>query len=213
MKNVTMRALLLLFVFAGCARQFRPTLMPKDTIGPKDYAPILDLWTRRDEAFQLLDHRITVKATMITPMLRQAYAARFPEVYGYGGTVTRTEMKDVGGATEDTLNFFVAVYTPEFRWNDLHKPDSIWHVSLSRVNEQSDKAEVTVDARTIEKVKIDENMVTIYPYIDHFDSGYIVRFPLATLEGETMIKEGKNRLRVRVASSFAAASMQWDIEP
>jgi hypothetical protein len=209
------RAIVLAAILAlgGCARQFRPTLLPTETIGPRDYGSILDLWTRQDEAFALFEHKITVKATMITPMLRKAYGARFPEVYGYGGIVTRTEMKDAGTGTEDTLNFFVAIYTPEFRWNDLNKPDSIWHVSLQRIGDQGDATELAVDARTIEKVKLDENLLTIYPYLDRFDSGYIVRFPLATLDGRTVIKDGKNRLRLRVASSFAAASLQWDIEP
>jgi hypothetical protein len=207
------RTAVLLLALSSCARQFQPTLSPKEPIGPRDYAPILDLWTRTDQAFSGFDHRITVKATMITPMLRKAYGARFPEVYGYGGRVTRTEMKDAGTGTEDTLNFFVAVYTPQFRWNDLHKPDSIWHVSLQRLTGTSTEPEVTVDARAIEKVKIDENLLTIYPFLDVFDSGYIVRFPLTSIDGKQLIKDGKNRLRMRVASSFASASMTWELLP
>lgn len=207
-----MRALIFTFVLAGCARELKPTLVPTVTIEPRDYSTVLDLWTRTDQAFTALDHRITVKATMITPMLRKAYSVRFPEVYGYGGKVTRDEMKDGGVGTEDTLNFFVAAYTPEFKWNDLHKPDSIWHVSLQRIVDK-DTAALTVDAQSIEKVKIDENLRTIYPYLDHFDSGYIVRFPLTAGDGQLVLQDGVNKVRMRIASSFAAASMVWAIEP
>ncbi len=207
-----MRGLLMALLLTGCARELKPTLVPTEPIEPRDYATVLDLWTRTDQAISALDHRITVKATMITPMLRKAYGVRFPEVYGYGGKVTREEMKDGGVGTEDTLNFFVACYTPEFKWNDLHKPDSIWHVSLQRIVDK-DTTELTVDAQSIEKVKIDENLRTIYPYLNHFDSGYIVRFPLTTGDGKLVLQEGTNKLRMRVASSFAAASLDWAIEP
>ncbi|MCC6811180.1 MAG: hypothetical protein IT381_27365 [Deltaproteobacteria bacterium] len=212
MTRAPLCALLLLTLAPACARNFKPTLTPKDTIGPRDYGTILDLWTRTDQAFLAFEHKITVKATMITPMLRLAYAARFPEVYGYGGQVTRSEMKDAG-TPEETLNFFVACYTAQFKWNDLHKTDSIWHVSIQRLQDGSKDAEITIDARAIEKVKIDENMLTIYPYLTPFDSGYIVRFPLSTLDGAMLIKDGRNRLRMRIASSFAEAAMQWELEP
>jgi len=196
----------LLLCLAACAREFRPTLTPPSDIQPGDYASILDLWTRSDEAFNGVEHKLTAKATLITPMMRIAFQKRFPEVYGYGGQVTRQELRDTPAVQDGMLTFFVAIYAPNFRWIDLEKPDSIWHVTLQRAKSEKAAPDLEVDAKKIEKVKRDENLNTIFPYLGAFDTVYIVRFP-------AQLVDGKSFLRVRIASSFAESVMAWRVEP
>jgi hypothetical protein len=201
---------------AACEPPQRPSLRPTGTVTAKDYDHVLGDWTRRDSVYALFEHKMNVTATFITPPLRRAFQARFPEIYGYGGSVTRKELVDLSQKTEETLNFFVAIYTPEDKWNDLNKPDSIWHVTLQPVLSIDAPDETTtsrIDALAIERVKIDENLRTVYPYLTSFDQAYIVRFPAATKDTQLLVGDKEVVLRMRIASSFGAARLNWDVLP
>jgi len=206
----------LLLTLAACAPPQRPSLRVTGTVSAKDYERTLDDWSRNDSVYALFEHKMRVTATFITPPLRRAFQARFPEIYGYGGSVTRKELVDLSQKAEETLNFFVAVYTPEDKWNDLHKSDSIWHVTLQRVPsvDAPDEAETPrIDALAIERVKIDENLRTVYPFLTSFDQAYIVRFPAMTKDDQRVVGDKETVLRMRIASSFGAARMNWDVVP
>lgn len=211
-----MRGLCLMLLLTACAAPQRPSLRVTGGVSAQDYPRILDDWTRNDSVYAIFEHKMRVSATFITPPLRRAFQARFPEIYGYGGSVTRKELVDLSQKTEETLNFFVAVYTPEDKWNDLHKSDSIWHVTLQRiaaVNAPDETTDPRIDAISIERVKIDENLRTVYPYLTSFDQAYIVRFPAASKDDQRLVGEKETVLRMRIASSFGAARMNWDVVP
>ena len=183
----------------------------------QDYDHVLGDWTRFDSVYRLFEHKMNVTATFITPPLRRAFQARFPEIYGYGGSVTRKELVDLSQKTEETLNFFVAVYTAEDKWNDLQKDRFDLARDLLQTVPAIDAPDETtsprIDAIAIEKVKIDENLRTVYPYITTFDQAYIVRFPAASKDDQRMVGEKETVLRMRIASSFGAARLNWDVLP
>jgi hypothetical protein len=204
---------LCLLLVASCAPQIPPTLRATRELRPDDYKPILKLWTRNTELYSGFEHKMTITATMLTPMFRRAFAVRFPEIYGYGSQVTRKELVELGGAAEETLNFVVGVYTPNDRWNDLEKPESIWRLTLSRLDPKTGARLSTVDKSTIEHVKLDENLSTVFPYLSVYDNVYVVRFPVVTPASEPLVHEGDNTLELRVVSSFAEGALTWTVSP
>lgn len=205
----------------GCVTPIRPTLRPTSPLTASSYEPVLELWTRTSTIYsKLLEHKMTAKSTLITPMFRQAFGARFPEIYGYGSQVTRRELVELGGKAEESVNFFFTIYTPVDKWNDLHKPDSIWHVTIRRVATEDAPDAPSIgtdtdgsDATSIERVKLDENLRTVYPYITSFDQAYIVRFSPIGKDDKPLLGDGPSYLRVRIASSFGSASMTWTVFP
>jgi len=211
----------ILMIPAGaCQKRFKPSLqLPQNqAIMAKDYRAILDLWTKEDIVYSGFEHKMTAHATMITPMLRRAFAQRFPEIYGYGGQLTRKELVELSQSSEETLNFFVAIYTPQDKWNDLDKKDSIWHLTLQKIPHlKATEQEVitSVDAYAIERLRIDENIKNVYDYVGLFDQAYIVRFPLTDDNNDNpMISTHHHQyLRLRIASSLGAATMTWELIP
>lgn len=198
----------------ACAAPMRPTLRPAAPLNASQYEQVLDLWTRKGTVYAgLVEHKMTAKGTLITPMFRQAFAAKFPEIYGYGSQVTRRELVELGGKAEESVNFFFSVYTPKDKWNDLHKPESIWHVTIRRVASEDapDEPGQGADAVSIERVKIDENLRTVYPHLTAFDEGYVVRFPPIGKDDKPLLGDGASYLRVRIASSFGAVAMTWTV--
>jgi hypothetical protein len=172
---------------------------------PADYMDVLESWTRSAKIYRHLDNKLFVTATYHSPELRRSFAVAFPDIYGHGGKITRRELVDLSGGVEQFHTFFLAVHTPDSRWNDLAKNDSIWHCSLAGSSEST----VSVSAQEIIPVKIDENLRAVYPYIGRFDKIYLVRFPLTDPLHRVVIDTTTQRFVVRIASALGSAELPW----
>jgi hypothetical protein len=174
----------------------------------EDYAQTLDRWTRSDRVYRDFDTMLFVTATLHSSELRRAFALAFPEIYGHGGTITKRELVDLTGDVEQFHNFFIAVYTPNDKWNDLARPDSIWHLTLIGSDDK-----VAVDLSSIETVKIDANLREVYPYLSQFDKAYLVRFPLTDAMHHLVLEPQSTRATLRMASALGVAEMHWELQP
>ena len=197
---------LLLAALPGC-RPLRPSLLhaPPATLTAADYPDVLRSWTRSGRLYQSLDNKLFVSSTFHAPEFRRAFAAAFPDVYGSGGIITRRELVDLSGGVEQYHNFFLSVYTPDVRWNDLSKVDSIWHLTLHGTNHSS------VSPYEVVPVKLDENLRAVYRYPGRFDRGYLVRFPLTDPQGHQLIDTATTHFTLRIGSALGVAELRWDV--
>jgi hypothetical protein len=116
---------------SGCAHHLPVSLYGvQQHLEAKDYNAVLARWTRSDRVYKGFDTKIFVTGTLHSPEFRRAFAIAFPEIFGHGGAITRRELVDLTGDVEQFHNFFLAVYTADENWNDLARPDSIWHLTL-----------------------------------------------------------------------------------
>ena len=205
----TMRGILslvLLAIASGCHTPRQPTLIgPTRPISAKDYPDVLETWTRSTQIYRGLDNKLFVTATFHAPELRRAFAVAFPEIYGHGGEITKRELVDLTGDVEQYNNFFVAIYTPVMKWNDLAKADSIWRLTLIGSDE------VAVDPKEVVAIKIDANLRAVYPYVGHFDKVYLVRFPLVDAMGRVALDDKTTHFVFRIASALGEAELRWDL--
>lgn len=192
--------------FAACAEP-RPAILhgPSRPLTAEDYRDVLASWTRSAKLYQGLENKLFVTVTYHAPELRRAFAIAFPEIYGHGGKITRRELVDLMGDVEQHNNFFVSMYTPEIKWNDLAASDSIWRVTLINSDE------VAVGAREIIPIKVDANLRAVYPYIGRFDKTYLIRFPLTDPMNRLTISDRIDSFRVRIASALGVAEMTWEL--
>ena len=172
----------------------------------RDYKTVLAKWTRADKVYKALDNKIFLRGTFHTPEFRRAFAARFPDIYGVGGDITRRELVELGGEVEEHYNFLLSVHTPDRDWNDFEQKDSIWRISL--VNDQG----VDVDATEIRPIKIDANLRQVYPYVTRFDRLYLVRFPLADALDRVLLTPDTAGMQLRAASALGVAELSWEFE-
>lgn len=170
-----------------------------------DYPAVLRTWSRSAKIYQGLDDKLFVTATYHAPELRRAFALAFPDIYGHGGKITRRELVDLTGGVEQHHNFLFAVYTPDNRWNDLGRDDSIWRLSLKG----SSDTEVGPDE--VVPIKMDENLRAVYPYITRFDKVYLVRFPLVDPLQQLVIEGDATTISLRIASALGGANMVWQL--
>jgi hypothetical protein len=199
-------ALLALVGSLACSAP-RPTVLygPEEPLTAEDYGSVLKTWTRSTKIYQRLDNKLFVNATFHSPEFRRAFAVAFPDIYGHGGKITRRELVDLTGGVEQYHNFFMAVYTPDRRWNDLGKSDSIWRLTLSG------SGEAAVGPAEVVPIKVDENLRAVYPYINRFDKVYLVRFPLTDPLHRMVIDTSTTQFSLRIASALGVAEMTWEL--
>lgn len=191
---------------AACSVRRPAVLYGSETrLTPADYPAVLTTWSRSAKIYRGLDDKMFITATYHAPELRRAFALAFPDIYGHGGKITRRELVDLTGGVEQHHNFLLAVYTPDNRWNDLGRDDSIWRLSL----QGSSETEVGPDE--VVPIKMDENLRAVYPYITRFDKVYLVRFPLVDPLQRLVIEGDAATISLRIASALGGANMLWQL--
>lgn len=176
------------------------------------YGGVLHQWTRSAKIYRELDNKMFVSATYHAPAFRRAFAVAFPDIYGHGGKITRRELVDLTGGVEQHHNFLLAINTPDNRWNDFAREDSIWRLSLystSRGGHGAGETEVAPD--DIVPIKMDENLRAVYPYINRFDKVYLVRFPLLDPMHQLIVDADTDEMVLRIASAMGVATMRWKV--
>lgn len=176
------------------------------------YEEVLRQWTRSAKIYRALDNKMFISATYHAPAFRRAFAVAFPDIYGHGGKITRRELVDLTGGVEQHHNFLLAVHTPDVRWNDLARDDSIWRLSLySTSHGQNGAGETEVAPDDIVPIKMDENLRAVYPFINRFDRVYLVRFPLLDPLHQMIVDADTDEMVLRIASAMGVASMRWKV--
>jgi hypothetical protein len=195
---------------AACSTPRAATLYGYTDLTGTEFDDVLRTWTRSEKIYRGLENKAFVSATYHSPELRRAFQMSFPDIYGHGGEITRRELVDLTGDVEQYHTFFVTMYTPLDRWNDLGQPDSIWRLQLTGVGSNG---QIEVEPERIVQVKIDENLRTVYSHIDRFDKAYLVRFPLAGPIGGVVLGPETRRFMLRIASALGSAELVWELEP
>lgn len=192
---------LLLAASFACTKPQPPQAGRYDAAGTDvqaaDYPHVLASWTRDNRLYNGLENKVFVTSVFLTPELRAAVRTTYPDVIGHGGTVTRDEL---ALPVSPDLVFFVTMYTADRKWNDLQTPTSIWKVTL--------KGESEVAPTSIQKIRPDENLRTIFPFIGRYDECYLVRFPSgdgAVIGGAT------SQSTLRFASGLGETSLEWQL--
>jgi hypothetical protein len=185
----------------------RPAVLNGSDAPPKaeEYLDILGTWTRDSSIYRVFDQKLFISATYHSPEFRRAFAVAFPDIYGHGGAITKRELVDLTGDVENFHNFFMTIFTPEVKWNDLAKNDSIWRITLIADDE------VSVEPTEIVPVKVDENLKAVYPHIDHFDKCYLIRFPSTDMMQRLVITPQSERFKIRIASALGSSEMAWQL--
>jgi len=190
------------------------TLLPQGKDAKAVFLKELKTWTRHDKIYQGLDNKLFISATYHAADFRRAFAIAFPDIYGHGGKITRRELVEMTGGVEQHHNFFIATYTPNVRWNDFSRDDSIWRISLYSTAQSNDGlGQAEVAPTEIIPLKIDENLRAVYPYISRFDKIYLVRFPLKDAWDRPVVDSHADEMVMRVASALGVATMRWRMNP
>jgi hypothetical protein len=209
-RRLALSTLLVLAVTAGCAAQRRVSLAEgaREYV-PFDYDQILERWTRTASLVALaeLDDLLTVTATFESWDFRWAYVVRFSEDYRL--TVEqRQKMLDTAlSETRDHHQFFVALYGPNRRWNDLTKKDSAWVVRL--IDDKGNETPAQDISSVIRQGAVER---TYFPYTNVWRQAFRITFPARREDGTPTLAPDARWVGLRFAGAQGHQDLLWQIE-
>ncbi len=199
---------LLLLPLTGCAE-------PKVWLGggareyvASDYPSVLKHWTREESLilFSDLENKLTVTATYESWDFRWAYVIRYAADYRLTIEQRRELLERTLRETEDTHEFYVALYGSKWRWAELSRPTSAWIVRLI-----DDQGSETAPAKIEAIVKPGPIEYRYFPYTTVWRHVFRVRFPRQTNDGRPTIAANARWFGLRFAGAEGNEELHWDV--
>lgn len=137
------------------------------------YEDTVDKNTDRIEKYDGLSNTVTVQATVLNSNMIDAELEQSARLYEWDSNKMVTERKSAQDKAAQQTNVFVSFYSPERKWDDLHKNKTLWKIFLD-VNGQRYEGKA-------EKVKLlTKEVQSMYHYHTRFATPYMLSFPVST---------------------------------
>jgi hypothetical protein len=209
-KNITLGGVLRLLILPfliGC--QSLATIdnaaQSADPYAGGDYPSALARWTREARIYRGFDVNLIAAATFKSAPFRAAYADEYDRVFLLTETEKTKLMEDQAAAAELYLDFLLAAFVPEKKWNDFDKKDSVWKIALTTDGQRFIEA---VEIRRIRK--IDATINHFYPYVSPWKAVYRLRFPhVYPGTTEPIITDRTATVSLVLTGVQGTAEMEW----
>jgi hypothetical protein len=198
--------LLLAAPVAGCASAPIVVSLAEPSPPPtsKDYVNELKKWTRHAHLRNDFDQALDVDATLRSPEFREAYAAKYIEVYRIGPETQAHTRGEILSDGADSYEFHVETATHEYALNDLTSAKTIWRVTL--IDDQGHEVQPAKVLGLKERRALDQEF---YPYTNIFSRGWTLRFPRTRLDGSPLVGSDTRALTLRFAGPQGSVDLVW----
>jgi len=187
---------------AGCGP--RSVALYEKVAGSPSYARVTEGHTRTREVRDGLDTRFVFSATWLSEAWVKAFAEEYSSIYYLDPARSGRVIARWLGESERYVRFFVALWVPDDRGNDLEKPGSIWSLRLVRSDEK-DFEPAYVRATSLRP----EEVSRFFPYSGAWYRSYEVAFPKEADSPPEPPKEGAPRLKLVLAGVQGRAVLTW----
>lgn len=208
-----LRCALLLLGLAGAACSSPAPVVsfapPEKPLASEDYEAVLQRWTREDRVIssKTLDTTLRVHGTLFSPEFQAALAARKSTLF-HLSAAEQSRLKDEQRERwETSFSFFVAAATADAKWNDFHRQQSSWRLSLA--NDQGHQ--VRPEAITGER-ELTPTLKELYPYLGSFYYAYRVRFPRTLEDGSPLVTAQTRTLTLLFSGPLGQAQLTWRLQ-
>jgi hypothetical protein len=198
--------LLLAAPVAGCASAPIVVSLAEPSPPPtsKDYVNELKKWTRHAHLRNDFDQALDVDATLRSTEFREAYAAKYIEVYRIGPETQAHTRGEILSDGADSYEFHVETATHEYALNDLTSAKTIWRVTL--IDDQGHEVQPAKVLGLKERRALDQEF---YPYTNIFSRGWTLRFPRTRLDGSPLVGSDTRALTLRFAGPQGSVDLVW----
>jgi hypothetical protein len=175
---------------------------------PFDYDQVLKRWTRSESLVSLseLDDLLTVTATFESWDFRWAYVVRYAADYRMTIDQRKRLLESTLSDVRTKHQFYIALYGPNRRWNDISRKNSAWIVRLI-----DDKGTETVPEEIVSIAKPGAIERTYFPYTTVFRQAFRVRFPTILADGRHTIGSDARWFGLRFAGAQGNQDLVWNL--
>ena len=177
---------------------------PSKLATSKDYVSQVKRWTRHAHLRSDFDEALDVDATLRSPEFRDAYAAKYIELYRIGAENQAHTRGEIMADGADTYEFHVETATHDYALNDLTSAKTVWRLTL--VDDEGHEVQPTRVTPVKERRKLDEEF---YPYVSIFSRGWTVRFPRTRADGTPLVGSDTKALTLRFAGPQGSVDLVW----
>ena len=194
--------LLLAATSPGCGP--RSVALYEKVMGSPSYRQVTESATRTREVHDGLDTRFILSATWLSGPWVSAFAEEYSNIYYLDAARREQVISRWRGESETYVRFFVALYVPEERGNDLEKPGTLWSLRLVRADE------VDFEPAYIRKSSLrPEEISRFFPYSGTWYRTYEVAFPREAGELAASPRPGSPRLKLVLSGVEGRAVLAW----
>lgn len=155
---------------AGCGP--RSVALYEKVMGSPSYRQVTESATRTREVHDGLDTRFILSATWLSRPWIASFAEEYSNIYYLDAARREQVISRWREDSEKHVLFFVALYVPEEKGNDLEKPGTLWSLRLVRGDE------VDFQPVYIRKASMrPEEIARFFPYSGTWYRAYEVAFP------------------------------------
>ena len=174
-----------------------------------DYDFVLKRWTRTESLilFDELERALTVTATYHSWDFRWAYVIRYAKDYRLTVPQRQRQLKQSLIESRTAHEFFVALYGPKQRQNDLTRKDSAWIV---RLIDATGNETAPTQVRRIKRPNILERRY--YPYNTVWRKSFRIRFPAKAKDGRQTIATDPKWFGLRFAGAWGNTDLIWQVD-
>lgn len=195
--------LLLVPLVLGCAKK---SVKPEE-VRP-EYADVLNRLTKGTKVYQGLETILYMTATYKTMDFRRAYVDRYVKSYQLEESYRSALLEREKEEDEKYNEVFFTAYTPESRWNDFDRTDSVWRLYLE---DGSGARLIPVSVRRVDSS--DPLIREFFPYFDLWSYGYAVKFPKYSETGTEPIPGEKTEyLKLVVTGILGHGEVEWRLK-
>ena len=199
---VAIASLAFLLILPACGT--RVATLYEKVMGSPTYAGTTESYTRTKEVHDGLDTRFILSATWLSPAWVRSFSEEYANIY-YLDTERKekviSQWKDESGKY---VRFFVALFTPDDRGNDLEKPETLWSLRLVRADEK-DFQPVYIRKTGLRT----EEISRFFPYSGTWYRAYEVAFPLEAQDAPPP-KPGAPKLKLVLSGVQGRAVLAWE---
>jgi len=207
--GVALAAAALAMAGAGCALTAKPTVVDfsaeQRDYRAQDYREVYRRWTRHELQTMDLEMVMELWATYKSWDFRQAFIARYAEIYSIGDEdrerLSAAEHEAAGARYE----FMVTAQANDYRWNDFERKEkTVWRVALI------DGLGKELAPEPIEVKKLpDMYEREFFPAKTPFTRTYVVRFARPPEGSDDFVGERSGRIALRFAAPFGKSELVW----
>ncbi|MFQ5585817.1 MAG: hypothetical protein ACE5GF_03225 [Thermodesulfobacteriota bacterium] len=202
--------LCLLVLFCGSSLALLVSCSGRGEVKPDGppYSRLIEKWTSEGKVYRGMESRLVVHATYRGWGLREAYVREYEKRYRLDSYQREKLLAGEKARYEEGEEFFLAVYTPEGRWNDLDRSDSVWKLYLK--NDRDERVS------PVEVRRVDEESPLIrefYPDLDPWSYGYVVIFPKYSEKGELpLINDETRSFTLIITGVLGQTEITWRLK-
>jgi hypothetical protein len=189
-------------VAAGCGP--RSVALYEKVMGSPSYRQVTESATRTREVHDGLDTRFILTATWLSGAWVSAFAEEYSNIYYLDAARREQVITRWRGESEAHVLFFVALFVPDEKGNDLEKPGTLWSLRLVR-GDEVDFEPVYIRRSSLRP----EEIARFFPYPGTWYRAYEVAFPREAGELAEPPRAGSPQLKLVLSGVEGRAVLAW----